>query len=1423
MLPPEIEISRSAVKNRQPRLKRAIPGLLLLAACLTFASSAWATLIVSANSQLGTPPFTPAWTAANNSLISGLVPTTANGNFGEYTTGTANHLTVPGMPLTINPYANSSSSNLEVCGNDGTAGSLLVYTLPASADGYNLTNITVYGGWQDGGRDAQDYTVYYSTAEAPSLFFQLTNVSYVPSNPGGIGCANRVTISDSTGAAMATNVAAVEFNFTTPTSASENGAAGYTAITVQGTPSTSLGELPFVATTSNQNSSVSFTPTWNIETNSLIAGEAPSTGAGNFTAAAGTAGISVLTDGAFGPVGSLASYATCGSLAGQTITYALGAAMITNIVVYSGWTNQNHDGQFFNIYYTTESSPSTSIPLAGVSYNPAVTGFSANRVAITTANGAPLATNVASLTFDFTPEGSNEDGGFSGYAQMIVQGTNGTVPQPIFGSSPMAEPYPYVTDGSFSGPAAPLSPDPLVAYRWPNPQASDGLQIYLQEPQSVAVNTNLTESLPSLSSSLPEQCLTANTINSFSNLQSLLTTNPDVTVKGVGSIQMDFGRENAAWLEFDSTDLPSASEVTMNISEFNQPAIEAPTVSPIQYGNTYLLNLNSQLYEGVRFGWINVTSFTKPWHITGIRLVCQTKPANYNGSFSCSDDLLTRIWYDAAYDVKLNLESNYFGAVLMDRGDRISWAGDAHAAQACALVAFGDDDFIKENLNSTANNYNGIASYALYWVLSLLDYYNYTGDTATLLANLSNAESVLNGAYSAYGTNPSLGFYGWDERLGAGFENPNCAEAENAYKMLSIRAWSQFAAAMGTCGQTSLQAQYNGYANKEMAALRQNPGWYQSFGLHACADAVNTGLLNSSEKNAIFQQEFTSRVNWASYSCFNQYFIIQAFAGMDEYDDAFSSIKDLWGGEINYGGTTFFEVSHPSWNAVIGINDPVPNCQVGDTSLCHPWSAGVVKWLSEQVLGIQPTAPGFQTYQILPHPGSTLTYVTGATPTPSGSIQASFNVSNGLCAVTAPAGTVGTVGIPTVGKTINSISVNGTLAWNGAFHSVNGIGGASNDVNFVYFTGVQPGTYSISVSYSGSTPVYNEPPAQYPADFIKTDAATSGNWGGTYGKDGYVLCNYNGSGNDVRSLPSYVSSVSYADQTAGVWVAGTNSSRALAPNASNQNPRNATSIFAAPDMTCTINSTAGHPYQVALYFVDWDNRGRDLAVEMFDAKSLNLIAPVEVVTNFYGGAYLVYAYTNSVKFRFDQIRGDNAVLSGIFFDPAPINTAPALTAIGNQYVYAGQTVSFTATATDAQSAYQTFTFSLTNAPAGAGINPSTGAFLWTPNNGVVSGTNPVTVCVADNGFPPLSATRTFSVIVSAPPQLTAVNPQVDNQVQISFATLPGQNYQVQYKDDLMDTDWTSLGGIIFGIGSFTNFYDDLSRNSQRFYRLLASP
>jgi alpha-L-rhamnosidase len=807
------------------------------------------------------------------------------------------------------------------------------------------------------------------------------------------------------------------------------------------------------------------------------------------------------------------------------------------------------------------------------------------------------------------------------------------------------EPYPEVTGGSFSGPAVPESPDPLVAYRWPAPKASDGLQIYTLKP--IAVKSDVPKA--------------------FSNLDSLLRKHPDVTVHGTGSIRMDFGQENAGWLEFDSPDLQG--NVEMSISEYNEPArvMLGPlnpikTKTPQKYGNTYRLELNKELYEGVRFGWIHVRSFNKPWHITGIRLVCQIKPSNYTGSFSCSDPELTRIWYAGVYTVKLNLLKNYFGAILMDRGDRISWTGDAYVAQAAALAALGDNfDFVKANLAATAHDANGIASYSLYWVLSLVDYYNYSGDDAMLEQCLSNACGKLDEAYRHYNHPPSLTFYGWDERLGAGFANPNLPEVRSAYAMLTIRAFREFAHAMQQHGRADLHDKYLGYANEKISQLRKDPRWSDQFGTHATADAIDAGFTTLAEQNALFAKNLSDRVQRLSYSPFNQYFIIQAMAAAGRTDDALSTIKDCWGGQLRYGATTFLEVYDPSWNRVLGKNDAVPNNQVGYTSLCHPWSAGVVKWLTEETLGIKPTAPGFRTYTVCPHLGRTLTSVSGQVQTPRGMIVVNFNAANGKGLLNIPPGTEGEFCIPKVEKIIESIRINGKVVWEmNESHTIPGIGGIHDETDYLRLTGVQSGTYAIEVSYRGTTPALKEPHDwNYAVNSVEQDAATQGNWGGKYGHDGVVLCNYdevNSKPVDRRRLPDYVSAVTYSLNANVCWKSGTNDSRAPAPNAANGFPRNVGCLYTQDPlggfqtMTVDIDFAQSKVCQIALYFVDWDKKDRRVAVEMFDRQTLQRLAPVQMVRDFAGGKYLVYRCDRSVRFRMDQVRGDNATLSGIFFN-----------------------------------------------------------------------------------------------------------------------------------------------------------------------------
>ena len=126
-----------------------------------------------------------------------------------------------------------------------------------------------------------------------------------------------------------------------------------------------------------------------------------------------------------------------------------------------------------------------------------------------------------------------------------------------------------------------------------------------------------------------------------------------------------------------------------------------------------------------------------------------------------------------------------------------------------------------------------------------------------------------------------------------------------------------------------------------------------------------------------------------------------------------------------------------------------------------------------------------------------------------------------------------------------------------------------------------------------------------------------------------------------------------------------------------------------------------------------------------------------------------------------------------------VNTAPVLPAIGNKTGPRGSLLTFIASATDADLPAQTLSYSLgAGAPAGASINPITGVFAWTPTQGQGPSTNSITIRVTDNGVPALSASRTFTVTVTAtqvntPPVLMPIGNKTINEGSLLTFTASG--------------------------------------------------
>jgi hypothetical protein len=172
-------------------------------------------------------------------------------------------------------------------------------------------------------------------------------------------------------------------------------------------------------------------------------------------------------------------------------------------------------------------------------------------------------------------------------------------------------------------------------------------------------------------------------------------------------------------------------------------------------------------------------------------------------------------------------------------------------------------------------------------------------------------------------------------------------------------------------------------------------------------------------------------------------------------------------------------------------------------SLSHGWSSGPTSALTFNVLGTAPE-PQIGQYRFVPHPGN-LTSAEGRITLPQGQLGAAWvrNPAAGTytARLTSPAGTTGRIGVPKLGGTNVSVSVNGAVVWsNGTFTPRPGIGAASQDGTYVYLTGVAPGTYDVTASGLGN-------PATPPPPGISTAGLPAGY---TYCADESGQCSFSG-------------------------------------------------------------------------------------------------------------------------------------------------------------------------------------------------------------------------------------------------------------------------------------------------------------------------
>lgn len=407
-------------------------------------------------------------------------------------------------------------------------------------------------------------------------------------------------------------------------------------------------------------------------------------------------------------------------------------------------------------------------------------------------------------------------------------------------------------------------------------------------------------------------------------------------------------------------------------------------------------------------------------------------------------------------------------------------------------------------LPGTVGSYS--ATYSMYFVTNLAEYYLYTGDTAFVRQEFPIVAREL--AWNAAQLN-GQGLFVTNSADGATWNIENLTGAETDVNALYYKALTDGALLARAAGQGSLAAQYRTQASVLRTAINENL-WDPALGAYDAStsdrgfvsqDANMLPVLYGVAPRAWVPTTLATVAAKLATPYGSERVQTPVPAGYNEDISPFMGSAELWAMFASGDTADAMNQLTSEWG-YMAKNDPgstdwerfQPDGTVngGGTSWDHGWSTGSVTALSAYVLGASPVDPGYQTWLVQPHPG-TLSWAEGQAPTPHGALGVDWGrTGDGEFAmhVSAPAGTSGTIAVPDYGRPV-TVQVNGQQVWNGSSGTAYS---ARSDGQYVYLHDVPGGSYHI-VSYPAGPPartlsvtaqVGTQPTASHPGTLTVT-------------------------------------------------------------------------------------------------------------------------------------------------------------------------------------------------------------------------------------------------------------------------------------------------------------------------------------------------
>lgn len=432
-------------------------------------------------------------------------------------------------------------------------------------------------------------------------------------------------------------------------------------------------------------------------------------------------------------------------------------------------------------------------------------------------------------------------------------------------------------------------------------------------------------------------------------------------------------------LRFGESVAEAMSEVGGGKNATNDHALRdfeqlVPAFGSIEVGNTGFRFLRIDNCEDGEVG------------IEFVRAVSLMRPFRRLGSFNSSDERLNRIFDTAVRTVQLCCQDYVWDGI---KRDRLVWMGDMHPETMAILAVFGDVAAVPETLDYMAEVtppdrwMNTIATYTLWWIRNLAEWYRFTGDRAYLERHADYLEKTVDLLLGSFrdGEWAVWMFLDWPT------ENNKPAKRAGTYALMTMAA-DDVCELSDALGRASLREK--GARMRQMAAK-------DDLDHHGAKSSAALLALSGLRKPRQMLDEVLGRDGARGFSTFYGYYMLEALSEAGATGLALDVVRDYWGGMLDMGATSFWEDFDLAWtNGCFRIDElPVAGkrdihgdfgqfCYQGFRhSLCHGWSSGPAAWCIHRVLGLKLDGIGGRRVRVEPCLGD-LEWAEGSLALPGG-------------------------------------------------------------------------------------------------------------------------------------------------------------------------------------------------------------------------------------------------------------------------------------------------------------------------------------------------------------------------------------------------------------------------------------------------------